>query len=235
MATPTMVYTGEIPGAESQAGQLQIDLIAGAAGTVAWAGTDDIAVYGTELVTLEDGVATIANMRPNSGSSSDVITTPANSVYRGILHITGGRTSAPFYFTVPDVAGTHQIFDYLTELPTDLPWWTRMWATFQQAGELATGQGAFRFYFSGAFTIQSVRASVSTAPTGSSLIVDVNLNGTTIFTGGTGRPTIAAGDNTATGTPAVTAVASGDYLTVDIDQIGSTVPGSNLVVQVELA
>jgi hypothetical protein len=62
--------------------------------------------------------------------------------------------------------------------------------------------------------------------------VDVNKNGTTIFTTQANRPTIAIGANTALGTPDITALAQNDYLTFDVDQIGSTVAGANLTVQV---
>jgi hypothetical protein len=40
-------------------------------------------------------------------------------------------------------------------------------------------------------TVTGVRASVDTAPTGATLIVDVNLAGTTIFTTQASRPAIA--------------------------------------------
>jgi hypothetical protein len=82
-------------------------------------------------------------------------------------------------------------------------------------------------------TITSVRASVGTAPTGASVIVDVHLNGTTIFTTQGNRPTISPGAFTSgSATPDVTSVAAGDYLTIDIDQVGSTVAGAYLTVQV---
>jgi hypothetical protein len=78
-----------------------------------------------------------------------------------------------------------------------------------------------------------VRASVGTAPTTQSVIVDVNKNGTTIFTTQGNRPTIAAGANTdASSTPDVTAFAAGDYMTVDVDQIGTGTVGADLTVQV---
>jgi hypothetical protein len=61
----------------------------------------------------------------------------------------------------------------------------------------------------------------------------VNKNGTTIFTTQANRPTIAISGNTdESGVPDVTALADGDYLEVDIDQIGSTVAGSDLTVQI---
>ena len=107
-------------------------------------------------------------------------------------------------------------------------------ATFTKSGAIALLTGTQRFYIEGSWTIVYVRASVGTAPTGASLIVDVNKNGTTIFTTQSRRPTIAASGFTAlSGTPIeVTALTTGDYLTVDVDQIGSTIAGSDLTVQI---
>lgn len=88
----------------------------------------------------------------------------------------------------------------------------------------------------GNWAINSVTIRTGTGPTGSALTVDVNKNGTTIFTGGTGRPSIAAGSKSNTSSaPAVNTLAAGDYLTVDVDAIGSTVPGSDLVVIINLS
>lgn len=107
-------------------------------------------------------------------------------------------------------------------------------ATFSVAGVVAQATGAGRWYndTGRTLTLVKVRASVGTSPTGSSLIVDVNKNGTTIFTTQGNRPTIAASGTTGTGTPDVTTLADGDYLTVDIDAVGSTISGADLTVQV---
>lgn len=103
------------------------------------------------------------------------------------------------------------------------------------AGPLSVRTGALRFYFSEAYQVVTVRASVGTAPTGSSIIVDVNKNGTTLYTTQANRPAIAASGFTAVGaTPDVASFAAGDYCTVDIDQVGSTVAGSDLVVAILL-
>lgn len=81
-------------------------------------------------------------------------------------------------------------------------------------------------------TIQSVRASVGQAPTGAPIVVDVLKNGTTIFPGGVGRPSITAGTKTALATLATPVLlVPGDYLTVTIVSVGSTFAGSGLVVQ----
>jgi hypothetical protein len=98
---------------------------------------------------------------------------------------------------------------------------------------LAVGTGAQRFYAPYPCTIVQVRINVVTAPTGASLIVDVNKNGTTIFGTQSARPTIPAAAVTAvSGTPTVATLAAGDYLTIDIDQVGSTVAGGYLTATV---
>jgi hypothetical protein len=107
-------------------------------------------------------------------------------------------------------------------------------SAFSKQGTLTVTTGALRLPIEGAYTITGVRLTVGTAPTGAALIVDVNKNGTTIFTTQANRPTIAAGANIGgPGTaPDVTSLVAGDYLTIDIDQVGSTVAGSDLVVSV---
>lgn len=109
-------------------------------------------------------------------------------------------------------------------------------AQFSQAGTLATGTGTFKLPFTLAAEIISVQLAVGTSPTGADLIVDVNKNGTTIFSTQANRPTVPAADADGVGaeaTPDVTSIAEGDYLTVDIDQIGSTIAGEDLTVSIE--
>lgn len=109
---------------------------------------------------------------------------------------------------------------------------------YSYLGSLSVGPGTFRLYndMGTSWTITGVRASVGTAPTGASIIVDVNKNGTTVFTTQANRPTIAIAGNTSGNVTNmdVTAVAAGEYLTVDISQVGSTITGSDLTVQVEV-
>lgn len=106
--------------------------------------------------------------------------------------------------------------------------------TYTIEGTLTTGTGIRRLWFTRSGVITNVSAGVTTAPTGANLIFDVNKNGTTIFTGGTGRPEIVATQfSDLTNTPAVTSISSGDYLTVDVDQIGSTVAGAEATITIE--
>lgn len=77
--------------------------------------------------------------------------------------------------------------------------------------------------------IDKVYIYVQTAPTGASIIVDVTLNDTTIFTDQGKRPEIAIdGNEDESNTPDVTSVAKNDVFDVDTDQVGSTVAGSVL-------
>jgi hypothetical protein len=110
--------------------------------------------------------------------------------------------------------------------------------TFLASGTLTVGANkAHEFpvvFDAGALpTIVSVTTRVKTAPTGQALLVDVNKNGTTIFTTQGNRPSIAAGAKTsAIMVPDVTVLASLDILSVDVDQVGSGVAGADLCVVV---
>lgn len=106
---------------------------------------------------------------------------------------------------------------------------------FQRAGSLATQVGQSRYYFEAEAKIQAVRAAVGSSPTGAPVVVDVNVNGVSIFSSPSGRPSISPGQHTATGSPNFTAIFPGDYITVDIDGVGTTNPGADLTVSVTLS
>jgi hypothetical protein len=106
---------------------------------------------------------------------------------------------------------------------------------FSYTGTLAVTTGAHRLYndTGGALTIKAVRASVGTAPTGATVVCDVKVDGTTIFSVTANRPTIAISGNTNKTTGmSTTTIADGSYFTADIVSVGSTVPGANLTVQI---
>lgn len=78
-----------------------------------------------------------------------------------------------------------------------------------------------------------MRASVTTAPTGSTLIVDINENGTTIMA--VTKLSIDASEKTSTTAASAavvsdTALADDAEITIDIDQVGSTIAGAGLKV-----
>jgi hypothetical protein len=98
---------------------------------------------------------------------------------------------------------------------------------------LTTGLAKVTFRMPYAFTLSAVRASVTTAPTGAALQVDINETGSgTILST---KLTIDAGAKTSTtaGVPAVisdTALADDAEITIDIDVVGSSVAGAGLKV-----
>lgn len=107
--------------------------------------------------------------------------------------------------------------------------------TFSVPGSLSVGSQPVRLHAPWDCTVANVTATVGTAPAGADLIVDVNKNGTTIFTTQANRPTIAAGtQDDLSSTPDVVSIAEGNVLTIDIDQVGSSTAGADLIVQVRV-
>ncbi len=107
--------------------------------------------------------------------------------------------------------------------------------TFSVPGDLTVDPGVFRIYnLTGrALTINRVHIAVNTAPTGAAILVDVHENGVTIFTNQANRPTIAIAAFTGeTTTIDADSWADGNYLQVDVDQIGSTIAGADLTITV---
>lgn len=104
---------------------------------------------------------------------------------------------------------------------------------FHVHGTVSTGVVAYRLHAPAAMTIQNVTASVGTAPTGDDLIVDVNRNGSSIFTTQANRPTVAAGEqDELSAVPDVVTLLADDLLEIEVDQVGSSVAGADLVVTV---
>jgi len=107
-------------------------------------------------------------------------------------------------------------------------------------GTLSTAMNCenFRGRIPVACTLNRVDLTVTTAPTGAAILVDVNECSapgtcTTVFTTQANRPTIAV--STLSGNSTTfndTSIALGNYIGFDIDQVGSTSAGRNLTVTV---
>lgn len=105
-------------------------------------------------------------------------------------------------------------------------------AVSDETTSLTTGTAKVTFRMPFAMTLTAVRASVATAPTGTSIIVDINQNGSTILST---KLSIDATEKTSTtaATPPVisdTTLDDDAEITIDIDQIGSTGAGAGLKV-----
>jgi len=112
---------------------------------------------------------------------------------------------------------------------------------FTVTGSVSTARAwDYRFYndTGGTRSINGVRASLGSAPSGSAMNIDIRKNGITgansiftasgfsILSGSITSGLISSGFNSGS------SVASGDYLTVAVTQVGSASAGSDLVVQV---
>lgn len=97
---------------------------------------------------------------------------------------------------------------------------------------ITTGTAKVTFRMPYAFTVTDVRASVNTAPTGSTILIDINESGTTILST---KLMIDASEKTSTtaATPAVisdSSLADDAEMTIDFDQVGSTIAGKGVKV-----
>lgn len=108
-------------------------------------------------------------------------------------------------------------------------------AASDETTALTTGAGKVVFYMPYAMTVTGVRAAVTTAPTGSAILVDIHEGagaGTTILST---KLNIDATEFSSqdSGTPAVisdASLADNARINIDIDQVGSTIAGAGLKV-----
>lgn len=107
---------------------------------------------------------------------------------------------------------------------------------FTISGGQTTGttKGGFIWYAPFPLLVLETILQLGTACAGSSFIVDVNKNGTTMYST---RPTIADGGTQGTAAPdsatySTRCLTRGDRITFDIDQVGSGTAGSDLTVEV---
>lgn len=101
-----------------------------------------------------------------------------------------------------------------------------------ESTSLTTGTGKYYFKIPFAFDLSEVRASVNTAPTSSTIIIDINKDGTSILST---KLTIDI-DEKSSFTAATSyvisdrVIAEDSEISIDIDQIGSGIAGKGLKV-----
>ena len=202
---------------------------------VAQAAADALAAHAADTTAVHGIVDTSAlETQAGAQAKADQAETDANTYADSVGTATYAAARARANHTGTQTAATISDFDAAADARALL--FQREVVTVTIPGALAVAAGTLRFPVgSGTWAITSVRATLGTAPTGSAAIVDVNKNGTTIYGTPANRPTVADGANAATGgAPATTSVTAGDYLSVDVDQVGSTTPGADLVVAIRL-
>jgi hypothetical protein len=105
---------------------------------------------------------------------------------------------------------------------------------FTNLGSLSTFVGDLPIYVEDNMFIESVRVTAGGRPVGSNLVIDVKVDGVSIWTDTARRPAVTpgAGRGTVVTPPDLPVILSGSSFTMDIAQVGSTTPGSDLVVQI---
>jgi hypothetical protein len=96
---------------------------------------------------------------------------------------------------------------------------------YTQTGTLTVGDAGIRWYPSSNISIKNIIARVITAPTGSDVVVSIKVNGSSV-------QSVTISDGTYSSLLASTSLSVnyGQYVTIAITQIGSTIAGSNLTV-----
>jgi len=116
---------------------------------------------------------------------------------------------------------------------TSLPFQGSAFLTYSIGPSIEVIEGGYKWRAPGSATINGVAATLGTAPASTSMILDLNINGTTAYTTQGNRPTIAISGTLSTLTlPDVVDVVAGDLLTLDVDQTDAA--AQNLVVVVSL-
>jgi hypothetical protein len=175
--------------------------------------------------------AKLANMAPNtikgrtSGTGDPADLTPANA--RSIIASDSGGTPTTVFlrgdgnWAAPPGGGGGT---------------ARLTQMYTVPGPLAPGTGITEFVVTVPGDIVNCWCSTSATFTGSAVIVDVNINGVTVFTTQANRPTVVAGarrDISATPDAAAADFIAGDRITVDVDQVGTHAAGDSLTIGVE--
>ncbi|MBF0127752.1 MAG: hypothetical protein HQM02_11145 [Magnetococcales bacterium] len=97
-------------------------------------------------------------------------------------------------------------------------------------GILQVLTGTSRWYPPQAVSFNSMEAWVGTAPAGSTLQFTLSKNNVAVATG-----SIDAGNHRMVATPVTLDLTPSDWLTLDVTQVGSSIPGSDLTVRLHLA
>lgn len=98
--------------------------------------------------------------------------------------------------------------------------------TFSRSGDLEVTTGTQRFYLVSASILKNVEAYVKTAPAGADATLNVIKNGSSTIK----TVTISDGNTSSGDNLSEISLVEGDYLTINITQIGSSTAGTDLYV-----
>ncbi len=178
-------------------------------------------------------------------NTSNYFSTSVGSTGDATLNLTG--TSPEFTFSdpvnVPDEAYDSG-WNGNTEVPTKNAVYDKIQllrneycvALSDYTTDLTTGTAKGTLYLPAAATVTGVRAFVNTAPTGSTLIMDINEAGSTILSTRVNLDASEKTSGTAATPPVISdsSIAANAEITFDIDQVGSSTKGKGLVGCIEV-
>lgn len=193
------------------------------------------------LVDIEGGNSLDAQLRLNCSAGTHAVTIEGPAHSGGNNYIVKLPTGLPAVGKVLSVeqyaangGGTSYTNPPLATMkwstPSELVTQSLIVAASDETTDLTTGTAKSTFRMPYAFTLSAVRASVTTAPTGSTIIVNIKESGTTILSSRITIDPTTKTSVTAAAQPVIsdTALADDAEITVDIDQVGSTVAGTGL-------
>ena len=160
----------------------------------------------------------LSSFAGSSVAFSDVTSTPTTLAGYGI---TDALSEAPALSLSGNTLSSGNKTVDLSSLSTT----SELVLNFRQTGTLAITTGTKRWYAPKSVTFTKITARVDTAPVGSALNVDINKNGVSAVT-----ISVADGQTKTINSSPSLSMVEDDYLTVDIDQIGSSTAGSELTI-----
>ena len=192
--------------------------------------TDDGVIYQSDGVSSWDVWATLTGTTPGGAAGGVLAGTYPNPSFAADM-----ATQAELDAAITALKdGVSTSFDTLAELADAIVHQPEVLvvACSDETTDITTGTAKVTFRMPFAMTLTEVRATVTTAPTGAALIVDINEGGASILSTAL---SIDASEKTSTtaATPAVisdSALADDAEMTIDFDQVGSTIAGTGVKV-----
>jgi len=151
-----------------------------------------------------DAVTTVSGIQLNS------LSVGAEAAASGDGGIAYDNTSGEFTYTPPVSAGVET-------------------KTYAYEGALEVHTGVKRLYSARTYTLSSVDAHLATAASGASVTINIKKNNVVVAT-----LSLGAGSTSSLSNAFSVGLTQGDYLTIDIAQIGSTTAGTDLYLTLTL-
>lgn len=107
---------------------------------------------------------------------------------------------------------------------------TEFYKTYNYNGTLVVNTGSKRFYMPINCTMTDIEAYVATAPTGAALQLAILKNGSSVAT-----TSISAGSTSSSNTSNSIDLETGDYITINITQVGSGTAGEDLYLNLKFS